>query len=135
MNLLSAGLIPIFKTTPSPEFLVLRAYNYWDFPKGLVEKGEDPLAAAIREMEEEAGLTNPSFPWGEVYVETEPYSRGKVARYYLAQVTTQNCILGINPELGRAEHSEFRWLTYNEARKLFVPRLQRVIDWAQEIIG
>ncbi|MGH8579780.1 MAG: NUDIX domain-containing protein [Gammaproteobacteria bacterium] len=32
---------------------MLRAYNYWDFPKGTVEPAEDPFEAACREVEEE----------------------------------------------------------------------------------
>ena len=30
--------------------------NFWDIPKGRVEEGETPLAACIRECEEETGL-------------------------------------------------------------------------------
>ena len=31
--------------------------NYWDIPKGLADPGEDPRAAALRELREEACLT------------------------------------------------------------------------------
>jgi 8-oxo-dGTP pyrophosphatase MutT (NUDIX family) len=30
--------------------------RYWGFPKGIVERGEEPLAAALREIAEETGL-------------------------------------------------------------------------------
>ena len=50
--------------------LILRAYRNWDFPKGLIDPGEDPFAAAKREVEEEAALTVLEFPFGEVYRET-----------------------------------------------------------------
>jgi bis(5'-nucleosidyl)-tetraphosphatase len=40
-------------TPPGWRFLLLRAFNHWDFPKGMVEAGEEPLAAAIREVREE----------------------------------------------------------------------------------
>ena len=65
--------------------LVLRVYRNWDFPKGLVEPGEEPLEAALREVTEETGLRDLSLPWGEVWRETEPYAGGKVARYYVAE--------------------------------------------------
>jgi bis(5'-nucleosidyl)-tetraphosphatase len=39
--------------------------------------------------------------------------------------------LGVNPALGRPEHHEARWLTFDEARPLLVPRLQRVLEWAK----
>lgn len=115
-------------------YLLLRAYDYWDFPKGKPEAGEEPLATAKREVEEESGVTKLDFRWGEVFTETEPYKAGKVARYYLAETKEKDVVLGINPELGRAEHHEFRWMTYEEARALLVPRLQKVIDWAELVI-
>ena len=30
--------------------------DHWDIPKGIMDEGETPLAAAMREMQEEAGL-------------------------------------------------------------------------------
>ncbi len=42
--------------------LVLRAYRNWDFPKGTLEPGETPLAAAIREVKEETALEGLEFP-------------------------------------------------------------------------
>ncbi len=116
-------------------FLLLRAYRNWDFPKGVVEAGEDPLAAARREVLEEAGLADLRFAPGTPHVETEPYAGGKVARYYLAETGSERVHLGINPALGRPEHHEFRWLTYGEARSLLVPRLQAVLDWAEQRLG
>ncbi len=127
---LSAGIVPVRFLNGRPHFLLLRAYRSWDFPKGLVEPGEDPKEAAIRELREETGLQNPIFRWGEAFIETEPYGGGKVARYYLAEVPEGEVQLLPSRELGRPEHDEFRWLPYEKARELLVPRLQRVLDWA-----
>ena len=91
------------RTTPQGwRFLLLRAFNHWDFPKGMVETGEEPLAAAIREVREETLITDLQFVWGEVYTETGPYSRGKVARYYMAQTNTADVTLTVIEALGRA---------------------------------
>ena len=67
--------------------LLLRAYNYWDCPKGVVEPGEEPLATARREVREETGIEKLDFRWGEEFTETPPYSKNKVARYYLAETS------------------------------------------------
>lgn len=38
--------------------LILDSYGQWTFPKGKIEKGEKPEIAALREVEEETGLSN-----------------------------------------------------------------------------
>jgi 8-oxo-dGTP pyrophosphatase MutT (NUDIX family) len=116
-------------------FLLLRAFNHWDFPKGMVETGEEPLAAAIREVREETLITDLQFVWGEVYTETGPYSRGKVARYYIAQTNTSDVTLTVIEALGRAEHNEFRWVDYDGASRLVSPRVQPIVDWAWQRIA
>ena len=113
-----------------PDFLVLRAYGNWDFPKGQVEPGEEPLAAAVREVAEETGLRDLEFRWGYEFRETPPYGRGKVARYYLAQSRHGGVSLPVNPLLGRPEHHEFRWLAYDAARATVGGRLKPILDWA-----
>jgi bis(5'-nucleosidyl)-tetraphosphatase len=127
---LSAGVVIVRFTHEEPQFLLLRAYRYWDFPKGRVEPGEAPLAAAIREVEEETALTDPAFRWGEDFTETASYGNNKIARYYLAEAGPGEVHLPINPELGHPEHDEFRWLAYGPARALLVPRVAAVLDWA-----
>ena len=110
--------------------LLLRAYNYWDCPKGIVEPGEDPLTTARREVREETGIEDLEFRWGEEFIETAPYSKNKVARYYLAAARKAGVKLPVNPELGTPEHHEFRWLRFDEASALVVPRIAVVLGWA-----
>lgn len=126
----SAGVIVVRRTPEGPRFLLLRSYRYWDFPKGQVETGETPLAAARRETYEETGIDQLSFDWGEDYFETEPYARGKVARYYLARTEAPRVTLGINPALGRPEHHEYRWVSGQRATALLNARLRRALQWA-----
>lgn len=114
---------------------MLRAFRHWDFPKGLVESGETPLEAAVREICEETTISDITFPWGESYFDTGPYNRGKVARYFLGQTRTEHVELPVNEELGRPEHSEFRWVTVAEAFDLASPRVAGVIDWACRVIN
>ena len=115
--------------------LVLRAYKNWDFPKGQVEPGEDPLDAAKREATEETGVADIAFPFGDAYRETLPYASGKIARYYLGEITEENIRLPISHELGRPEHHEWRWVSFDEAEELLPPRLGVVLDWLRETLG
>jgi len=51
----SAGAA-VFRTTGGvPEVLVIRYGSRWSFPKGHIEPGETPQAAAVREVYEETG--------------------------------------------------------------------------------
>jgi len=130
----SAGAVVVRPLPPGWRYLLLRIYRTWDFPKGGLEPGETALQGAIREVEEETGLTDLEFRWGEVYCDTEPYSAGKVARYFLAVSLVQEVHLPISPELGRPEHHEFRWVEHAEAQHLLPPRLQPVLSWARDVI-
>ena len=128
---LSAGVVPVRMLHGVPHYLLLRVFNYWDFPKGLLDDGEAPQQAAQRELAEETGLQELEWPWGKHYVETPPYgSKHKVARYYLALVARGEVFLPVSEELGRPEHDEFRWVPYVAARRLLNDRVAAVLDWA-----
>jgi 8-oxo-dGTP pyrophosphatase MutT (NUDIX family) len=131
----SAGVVVFRRTSRGPYFLVLRAYRNWDFPKGLVEPGEDQLTCAKRELKEETGLNGVDFPFGDEHKETLPYSGHKVARYYLGETEEVEIELPVSKELGRPEHHEYRWVTYDEAEALLPPRLAVVLDWARRTIA
>jgi len=86
-------------------------YMDWSLPKGKLEDGEGWLDAALREVEEETGLSCESL--GELppvrYVDRE--GRRKLVRYWL-----------MHPVSGRFEPhdevDELRWLTGREAAQL-----------------
>jgi len=73
----SAGLLP-FRLAPGGLQVLLvhpggplwakRDAGAWSLPKGEIEPGEEPLAAAVREVEEETGfrLDGPYLPLGEL---------------------------------------------------------------------
>lgn len=53
--------------------------NSWDFPKGHIEAGEDPKAAAVREVKEETNIN--IYPESLKELGTYKYSKGKITFY------------------------------------------------------
>ncbi len=131
---MSCGVVVVRDTPDGIRFLLLRAFRHWDFPKGMNEAGENPLDTAAREVEEETALVELAFDWGSGYTETGPYNRRKVARYYLARTNESRVELPVNPELGRPEHSDYRWVDYDEALALTSPRVRPVLEWAANVL-
>ena len=133
--ILSSGIVIVRKKENDWLYLFLRAYRNWDFPKGEVEPEEDPLETARREAKEETGISDLNFKWGYLFKETEPYSKGrKKAGYYLGETSQSQVTFSVNPELGAPEHHEFRWLPYEQVKKLAPERLLPVLEWAQNLM-
>ena len=130
---LSSGVVPVRKVGAHWEYLTLRCFKYWDFPQGLVEANESPKACALREFSEETGLKTIRLLGRDLFIETEPYGKGKVARYYIGIVEDESPIeLKPNPLTGIIEHHEYRWDSFERTSARLVPRLRTVITWAQE---
>jgi 8-oxo-dGTP pyrophosphatase MutT (NUDIX family) len=132
---LSSGVVVVTLAQRKLKYLLLRAYRNWDFPKGLVEAGEAPIDAALREVREETTLDDLSFDWGLAFMDTGPYNKGKISRYYIARSKRSEVLLPVNPELGRPEHHEARWVEFANALTMVSPRLQPVVRWAHGIIN
>lgn len=135
-RILSAGVVVLHWTGDHHEYLLLRAYDYWDFPKGMMEPGETPFACALREVAEETTITDLRFRWGRVYRQTPPYNHGrKVARYYIAETDRTEIELPVNPLLGCPEHSDYCWVNRQQAWSLLTPRVQAVLRWSDRVLG
>jgi len=131
----AAGAVVFRRTERGARLLLLRAYKNWDFPKGLIEPGETELDAARRECAEETGITDLDFPFGDAHKDTLAYAGGKVARYFLAETGAVEITLPVSPGLGRPEHHEWRWVSFEEAEDLLPPRLAIVLDWARSTLA
>jgi len=132
---LSCGVVVVRQTDAGWMTILLRAYHHWDFPKGIREAGEDAIQAALREVGEETGIVDLEFVWGDRFFETGPYSKGKVARYYLGSTQQEEIVMGISPETGEPEHHEWRWVSFDDAYDLGSPRVRGIVQWARQVIG
>tara|TARA_B100000700_G_C14603987_1_gene650424 strand:+ start:240 stop:686 length:447 start_codon:yes stop_codon:yes gene_type:complete len=125
----AAGFILVdTETHEEPTVLCLRAYSNWDFPKGLIEEGEFVPMAALRELEEETGYVlkdislNKLHPFSQTPVSVT-YGKGKNEKrvtLFVAALTNyeKDPVLPVNPELGKPEHDEWRWVKLSELESL-----------------
>jgi 8-oxo-dGTP pyrophosphatase MutT (NUDIX family) len=71
-QLKSCGVI-LFRREPVLSFLLMKHADRWDLPKGHVDPGETELECALREMEEETGISREAvridegFRFAEIY--------------------------------------------------------------------
>jgi 8-oxo-dGTP pyrophosphatase MutT (NUDIX family) len=96
-----------------------RPDGLWALPKGRVDEGESPEAAALREVTEETGARARSLgKLGDVrYVYTWEGERiFKIVSFYLVRYVSGR--LGDVPEEFRHEVAAVRWLPLDEAPRL-----------------
>ena len=108
----------------------------WMMPKGVIEPGEAPAEAALREFEEETGtkLDAVPFPLGTVR-----QSGGKIVQAFAiegnldaSRIRSIDFELEWPPRSGRRELfpevAEGRWMTLAEARKMMLPSQLPLLD-------
>jgi len=115
---ISSGIIVFRKSPEGPRFLILFRAT-WTFPRGKIEKEERSFEAALRETQEETGLTRGQLRFVDYFKAYENWTftrNGKKVRktviFYLAQTTKRQIRIS-------EEHWGYVWLTYKEAMKMF----------------
>lgn len=108
--------------------------TWWQMPQGGIDAGEDPAAAARRELFEETAIRSVDLiaelprwltydlppeligkAWGGLY-------RGQKQRWFAYRFTGSDSEININPPPGLdAEFIEWRWFPVNELIDLIVP--------------
>jgi bis(5'-nucleosidyl)-tetraphosphatase len=111
----SAGIIPFHKENAILRYLLLYyPGEYWDFPKGKMEKGENKLQTAVRELKEETGLDAKIVQGFEDHVEYFFRVDGellfKTVSFFLGKVQTTK--ISLSPE-----HLDYGWFEYEQAYK------------------
>lgn len=111
----SYGIIPLRREEGEWQVLLIqhRSAKYWGFPKGHAEAGESPREAAVRELEEETGLTLVKFLSESTFEEHYHYT----LRGTLINKNVMFFVAEVEGELHLQEHevSGGRWVPLKEA--------------------
>ena len=103
--------LQVFLAHPGGPFWHGRDGGAWTIPKGLAEEGEDPMAAACREFEEETGILplGPFIPLGSVRQKA-----GKVVHAWAWEGDADPAAIVSNTTSAEWPRSSGRWLTFPE---------------------
>lgn len=105
----------------------------WDFPRGLIEKGETPEEDIKREVKEETGISGVKFIKGfkekvDWFYKKNGQTTFKEATYYLAETKSKDVKLSF-------EHNDFKWCSYEEALKLIkFSNTKKILKKANEFL-
>jgi 8-oxo-dGTP pyrophosphatase MutT (NUDIX family) len=137
-NEISSGGVVVRRSPDGYEVCLVNDGHYWGFPKGHVEAGETPEAAAMREISEETGISLESLvlraplPPSE-YVYRRPNHGALVFKRVHHFIVEAPRDAALHPDPG--EISEAAWLGFDEARaRLSFKSAVSVLDAARGVL-
>jgi predicted NUDIX family NTP pyrophosphohydrolase len=131
---------------PGGPFYVRKDEGVWSVPKGELEPGEEPLAVALREFEEELGSAAPVDLGALVDLGSVRQRGGKVVLAWCApgdfdvtQAKSSTFALEWPPRSGRIQEfpevDSAGWFSLAEARRKLVPAQAELVDRLEALLG
>lgn len=130
----SAGAVIFRRENNKIKYLLIQyTRGHWEFPRGLVEKGESLEETARREIKEEVGIKGIKFipgfkEWIKFFFKLKGKTIMKIATFLLAEAKTKEVKLSF-------EHKDYTWLEYEEALgKLTFKNSKEILEKANDYI-
>lgn len=113
------------------KYLVIYRHGKWDLPKGKIDKGEEVEAAAVREIEEECGITSPEIirPLMNTYHTYHIYGPETIKKTYWFELSysgNENLVPQENEGITRVEWVDKQALF--EIKKDTFPSIAELLD-------
>jgi len=108
--------------------------NYWDFPKGHIERGEKEIETVKREVKEETGLEDIKFiegfkKWVKYFFRFQGKTVFKIVIFYLVETKNKNVKIS-------SEHIGYKWLPYEEAlEQLLFKNAKEILKKANDYLN
>jgi len=130
----SAGIV-LFRKEDSKILFLLLHYpsGHWDFVKGKMERGESTHETAIREAQEETGITDITFLENfEEWIKYDFQYQGELVHkkvvFFLAETKTKEVMIS-------HEHLDYTWMDYNTSmEKTTFDNAKTVLTRAQMLL-
>lgn len=130
----STGAVIFRKEDNKIKYLLIKyGWGHWEFPRGLIEKGESLEETARREIKEEVGIEDirfiPGFKeWFKFFFKLKGKNIMKIATFLLAETKTKEVKLS-------CEHEDYVWLEYEKAlEKLTFKNSKEILKKANDFL-
>jgi 8-oxo-dGTP pyrophosphatase MutT (NUDIX family) len=132
MNEVKACGFLLVKGDPVESFLLMKHPTRWDLPKGHVDPGETELECALRETEEETGIT-------AEHIEVDPHFRFTLQYQvrYKRRFGGRPCLKTLVVFLGRlkrevelslTEHEGYQWFDWHPPHQIQPQTVDPLLD-------
>lgn len=136
-DLKSCGFL-LLRGEPVDSFLLMKHANRWDLPKGHVDPGETDLECALRELEEETGITMddfeivPDFEFRHQYQVNNRRSgyepATKTLLIYLGRMTSEVSVVP-------TEHLSYQWFDWQPPHRIQEQTIDPLLTQVESFLG
>lgn len=136
----SAGIVFIYNEMVLLVHASNRSFGTWSYPKGRLDKGEQIIDAAIREVEEEIGVSMPKEKIEKLILkEAKPVQKYRGVKhywYYTYNLTEEEFqyyfdgkyVMDVN-KLQIKEIDQARFFTKKEAKKVLPKKFREILEY------